>query len=162
MWLCTTVLMGWDPATPPPRIWTHIRGRYWSAKIDDISWWPCSQPFTRRIATTSHALYSSSNFLEQCHKKKRRQMNKLLQNYIFLSPAILSKRTEEEYRRDRHYTFHFKGWQVSVDSLGTSVYTEETGTARPPLHSLKYRFFLFFLIGVNRHWKCTEVSFASR
>ncbi len=27
----------WDPATPPPPIWAHIRGRYWSAKIDDIS-----------------------------------------------------------------------------------------------------------------------------
>jgi hypothetical protein len=23
--------------TPTPRIWTHIQGRYWSAKIDDIS-----------------------------------------------------------------------------------------------------------------------------
>jgi hypothetical protein len=22
---------------PPPRIWAHIRGLYWSAKIDDIS-----------------------------------------------------------------------------------------------------------------------------
>jgi hypothetical protein len=22
---------------PPPRIWAHIRGRNWSAKIDDIS-----------------------------------------------------------------------------------------------------------------------------
>ncbi len=22
---------------PPPRIWAHIRGRYWSAKIDDFS-----------------------------------------------------------------------------------------------------------------------------
>jgi hypothetical protein len=29
---CTAVLIGWDPATPPlPRIWAHIRGRYWSA-----------------------------------------------------------------------------------------------------------------------------------
>jgi hypothetical protein len=28
--LCTAVLIGRDPATPP-------RGRYWSAKIDDIS-----------------------------------------------------------------------------------------------------------------------------
>ncbi len=38
--LCTTVLIGRDPATPPPplRIWAHIRVRYWSAKIDDISW----------------------------------------------------------------------------------------------------------------------------
>jgi hypothetical protein len=26
------------PATPPlPRIWAHIRGRYWAAKMDDIS-----------------------------------------------------------------------------------------------------------------------------
>ncbi len=36
------ILIGWDPATPPPPppIWSHIRGRYWSAKIDDISLWP--------------------------------------------------------------------------------------------------------------------------
>ncbi len=26
--------------SPYPRIWAHIRGRYWSAKIDDISLWP--------------------------------------------------------------------------------------------------------------------------
>jgi hypothetical protein len=25
------------PQSPPPRIWAHIRGHYWSAKIDDIS-----------------------------------------------------------------------------------------------------------------------------
>ncbi len=25
---------------PPPRIWAHLGGRYWSAKIDDISLWP--------------------------------------------------------------------------------------------------------------------------
>jgi hypothetical protein len=25
---------------PPPRIWGHMRGRYWSANIDDISLWP--------------------------------------------------------------------------------------------------------------------------
>jgi hypothetical protein len=22
---------------PPPRIWAHVRGRYWPAKIDDMS-----------------------------------------------------------------------------------------------------------------------------
>ncbi len=25
---------------PPPQIWAHIRGGYWSAKINDISLWP--------------------------------------------------------------------------------------------------------------------------
>jgi hypothetical protein len=25
------------PYPPPPRIWAHIKGHYWSAKIDDIS-----------------------------------------------------------------------------------------------------------------------------
>ncbi len=25
---------------PPPRIWAQIRGRYWSAKINDVSLWP--------------------------------------------------------------------------------------------------------------------------
>ncbi len=28
------------PPPPPPRIWAHIRGRYWSAEIDDISLYP--------------------------------------------------------------------------------------------------------------------------
>jgi hypothetical protein len=41
--LCTAVLIGLDPATPLPRFWARIRGRYWSAKIDDISLYvtPC-------------------------------------------------------------------------------------------------------------------------
>jgi hypothetical protein len=41
--MSTAVLIGWDPATLslPPRIWAHIRGRYWSAKTVDISLWPC-------------------------------------------------------------------------------------------------------------------------
>ncbi len=36
--LCTAVLIGWDPATPSPspRIWSHIRGRYWSAKTTSL------------------------------------------------------------------------------------------------------------------------------
>ncbi len=32
--LCVAVLIGRDPSTPPPplpRIWAHIRERYWSA-----------------------------------------------------------------------------------------------------------------------------------
>jgi hypothetical protein len=28
------------PQPPPPRIWAQIRGRYWSAKKDDISLCP--------------------------------------------------------------------------------------------------------------------------
>ncbi len=44
LWSCT-VLIAWDPAIPPPpppssRIWVHIQGHYWSAKIDDVSLWP--------------------------------------------------------------------------------------------------------------------------
>jgi hypothetical protein len=35
---CTELTTHWlRPRNPPPRIWAHIRGRYWSAKIDDIS-----------------------------------------------------------------------------------------------------------------------------
>ncbi len=36
---CTHWLRPRNPP-PSPRIWAHIRGRYWSAKIDDISLWP--------------------------------------------------------------------------------------------------------------------------
>ncbi len=39
--MCPAVFISWDPANtpppPPPHIWAHIRGRYWSAKIDDNS-----------------------------------------------------------------------------------------------------------------------------
>jgi hypothetical protein len=41
--MCTAFTHCGDLATPPPTppgIWAHIRGRYWSAKIDDISLWP--------------------------------------------------------------------------------------------------------------------------
>ncbi len=40
--MCTAALIGWDPVTlpHPPRIWAHIRWRYWSTKINDISLWP--------------------------------------------------------------------------------------------------------------------------
>ncbi len=39
---------------PFPRIWAHIRGRYWSAKIDDISLWTL-----RSIICIKSAPYSS-------------------------------------------------------------------------------------------------------
>jgi hypothetical protein len=37
--LCTSVLMPRprNPRRPPSPAWAHIRGRYWPAKIDDIS-----------------------------------------------------------------------------------------------------------------------------
>jgi hypothetical protein len=34
---CTHWLGPRNSSPPPPRIWAHLRGRYWSAKIDDIS-----------------------------------------------------------------------------------------------------------------------------
>jgi hypothetical protein len=34
---CTRSLAETPQLPPPPRMWAHIRGRYWSAKIDDIS-----------------------------------------------------------------------------------------------------------------------------
>ncbi len=37
---CTHWLRPRNPPPPIPRIWAHIRGRYWSAKTDDISLWP--------------------------------------------------------------------------------------------------------------------------
>jgi hypothetical protein len=42
--------------SPSPRIWPHIQGRYWSAKIDDISLWPPS--LTLRISKLSAARFA--------------------------------------------------------------------------------------------------------
>jgi hypothetical protein len=33
---CTHWLRPPQPSPPSPRIWAHLRGRYWSAKIGDI------------------------------------------------------------------------------------------------------------------------------
>jgi hypothetical protein len=57
--MCTAVLIVRDPAHPPPpaspRFWAHIRGRYWSAKIDDISLRPPAYSQSgARTAWTSH------------------------------------------------------------------------------------------------------------
>ncbi len=41
------VLISWDPPPPPAPHWTYIRGRYWSAKIDDISLWHPVRDITR-------------------------------------------------------------------------------------------------------------------
>jgi hypothetical protein len=41
-------------AKPPPRIWAHIRGRYWSAKIDDRS---LCDPLVSEIPTLPQSLY---------------------------------------------------------------------------------------------------------
>jgi hypothetical protein len=34
---CTHWLRPHNPSPPTPRVWAHLRGRYWSAKIDDVS-----------------------------------------------------------------------------------------------------------------------------
>ncbi len=44
---CTYWLRPRKPS-PPPRIWAHIRGRYCSYKIDDISLWPHDSMFLAR------------------------------------------------------------------------------------------------------------------
>ncbi len=54
---------------PPARIWAHIRGHYWSAKIDDISLHP--RPLVMRFKDIvsrddTRVLKSNQYFLYQC------------------------------------------------------------------------------------------------
>ncbi len=64
--MCRAVLISWDTATPPPPhpspiIWAHIRGRYWSAKIDDMSLWsPALHTCTCRVHDPVLQLLSES------------------------------------------------------------------------------------------------------
>jgi len=50
--LFVAVLIGWDHATPPPspRIWAHIRWRYWSAKKIVANHW---KKYRRLLSITS-------------------------------------------------------------------------------------------------------------
>jgi hypothetical protein len=43
------------PRNPPPRIWAHIRRRYWSPKIDDISLLPPGYTERYRRNRTVHS-----------------------------------------------------------------------------------------------------------
>jgi hypothetical protein len=54
---CTHWLRPRNPPPPSPRIGTHIRGRYWSAKIDDISCDPLQPPATLTRADTEATQY---------------------------------------------------------------------------------------------------------
>ncbi len=56
---CTHWLRTEIPPPPSPRIWAHIRGRYWSAKIDDISSW---QPDDTEQALP-HSQHHDANFV---------------------------------------------------------------------------------------------------
>jgi hypothetical protein len=44
------------PRSPPPPIWAHMRGRYWSAKIDDISLWHPAHCSTLRAIDSMESL----------------------------------------------------------------------------------------------------------
>ncbi len=79
--LCTAVLIGCVPATPHyPRIWVHIRGRYWSAKIDDISLWPpgCSVRSSWADRYTPHYfIFKGVPYRIKTHERIQKTRNKL-------------------------------------------------------------------------------------
>ncbi len=54
-----------SPPPHPPRIWAHIRGRYWSPKTDDISLWP---PCKRVLAPASWQNSLSPENVHDCCK----------------------------------------------------------------------------------------------
>ncbi len=62
--MCTAVLIGWDPAIPPA-FGLVLWGRYWSAKIDDISLKPSKDPYhlsslsPPSLLSRGHPLYLS-------------------------------------------------------------------------------------------------------
>ncbi len=68
------------PRNPPSRIWSHIRGHYWSAKIDDISLW---SPAPKR---GNVQLFQSYMTLYDVSPKKFRlfsTMSSLVESYRF-------------------------------------------------------------------------------
>ncbi len=78
---CTHWMSSRNP--PPPRFWAHIRGRYWSAKKDDISLWP---PVTRASLNPN-----SSIGQPYCRKKQKQVQNILLGVLKNVFPGIFEK-----------------------------------------------------------------------
>ncbi len=67
--MCTAVLIGWNPQHHP-RIWAHIRGHYWSAKIDNISLWHPDKNlrvaiYSNNTRTYTIHLYCTSNTVQK-------------------------------------------------------------------------------------------------
>ncbi len=64
---------------PSPRIWAHIRGRYWSVKIDDISLWPPAlNPLAKengRVAWNKSFLHFSFDEIDTKQPKIHRKIH---------------------------------------------------------------------------------------
>ncbi len=75
---------------PTPRIWAHIQGRYWSAKIDDISLWP---PGPESVATLPpFSPIEGQKWFDQISSQWESQKNRFALIYFgkiqFLPPCI--------------------------------------------------------------------------
>ncbi len=56
------------PLNPTPRIWAHIRGHYWSAKIDDISLWPPARMLHLQVICTNINVLQLN---QACNRRQR-------------------------------------------------------------------------------------------
>ncbi len=93
--MCTPVLIGWDPATPPPHppvcaLGTRIRGRYWSAKIDDISLLApiLIQPYCKIFQNLSNVLEDCALAASPHVRYRDRSVLPLVLALVFLALAI--------------------------------------------------------------------------
>ncbi len=154
--MCTAVLSGWDPAAPPPRIWAHIRGRYWSAKIDDISLWPLASSFlhgkskwiTVVIKFTLLMIYSITLFSVRPGDPAEQRQNELLHvrrelhrgrdrtgtgttRRVSLAHLLLSYLILPSFIREKNISFNISWSQfLHLNLLSTTQYIIAIGLRR--------------------------------
>ncbi len=116
---------------PPPHIWAYIRGRYWSAKRDDISLWP---PATNAKMTFQRkGLAKLKSTVQHCWRKSRMTRNgfkirKIYKKYILSWGSVLNCSCTVLYytKISVSYFLKFVRWLSCVDlQVGC---TKATGT----------------------------------
>ncbi len=113
---------------PPHRIWAHIWGRLWSAKIDDISLWPYVSVELERKKKISYLACFCHTFFSvfTCRSKKKVEANIswfFLEHLSLISNMEVFKKTKSSYSHLNSIlcsnlisVYYFKLWNVPSKS----------------------------------------------
>ncbi len=127
--MCTAAVIGCDP--PPPHIWARIRGLYWSAKIDNISFWPSETmgKACRRKKNPSLSVYLCVSADAKLGEEKGAVVGTEVSLCVYANRAMSN--SESKYSQPIHIlpypVFHFvSSFQLLIRTFSCVLYDDIT------------------------------------
>ncbi len=139
--MCTAVP---QPLPSPPRIYAHIRGQHWSAKIDDISLWPSEPTKTNNILYAFGPLLSSYVYIQRVP----------IERYTYRGPDFLavgwsgSSPIPTLLSLERRHTGRLRKWD--------NLLTGKSGWGIDGIAESFYDSYVKYLISKNREFISTK------